>query len=181
MVGAQHRVLKLLTELLRAWEADIPAAILGFVAGHGNKGTFRAVYDPKSPNGKVAAQGDGDVCQNIAAGIDGVDFHIQLQGSGFLCGCRSRSGFGSCFALRDISLAAPPANGALVCRIAAFIELSALLPDALFAVLLMVVKALQIFVKVKASGFPDDVPAVLLRGLNAGDEVKSRTHSQVTN
>lgn len=110
MVGAQHRVLKLLTELLRAGEADIPVAILGFLAGHGNKGTFRAVYDPKSPNGKVAAQGDGDVCQNIAAGIDGVDFHIQLQGSGFLCGCRSGSGFGCCFALRDISLAAPPAE-----------------------------------------------------------------------
>jgi len=60
----------------------------------------------------------------------------------------------------------------LICHITALVELSAILPDALFPIAPVVVEALQIFVILEMTGVLDHVFAVLLRSLDAGNEAE---------
>ena len=64
------------------------------------------------------------------------------------------------------------AKKALIGDVAPVGEHSVLLIHALRAVLFIVIKSIEIFVILKATGLPDHVLAVLLRRMRAGGEVK---------
>lgn len=87
LIGAQHRILKLLAGLRRDGVGNVPeAAVLVLAAGHGDKQPLRPLDDLDVMDGKVVVDGDRDQRAQAVFGVGFSDADIgNVHGNSPLC------------------------------------------------------------------------------------------------